>query len=1270
MTTSKSVFARFLVVVTVLAFSLTAVAQVQYGQITGTVVDQQGAAISGATVKVTSLGTNVSQTATTSDTGAFSAKELSPGPYKIVVEKQGFKTASQASFTVNAGVQHRVDFKLTVGERTEVVEVVGTAPLVETQDSKLATTVGSTQISNLPLNGRNVYDLIQMQAGAVNVEGVMFENGHNTVVNGMRENFGGFLINGVSNKGLSGGNLNTPIQDAVQEFQQLTLNNSAQYGNSAGSVTNLVTKSGTNAWHGSAWWFHRNDNMDAIPFFIKHAGVDAELLALTGEPKPELRFNQFGGTFGGPIMKDKLFFFASYQGDRFITATSPQPFFVESPAWQTAVAGAAIAGLPGSVAGLLYSNFPSSLVGTPVATLNEYGSGTLALLDSTTPGIPDFGWYLCPSSYLGLPHDPTGVNTAQAMANIIGVLPTDYTTTACGAPLAVQAGTFGSRDNFFLNSTVSIAQSQGQGNLFHGNEALLRLDWVPREKDRFSAEFNWYKASDAFQPTSSTGVRGFVNPTKTLFPHFSFSWVHTFNPRIVNEFRAGYVGNVALISTSVPGVPSVYYGTGELGFGSYNGYPQFFKENIYSYGDVLSISKGKHNLKIGYDLRRNIESSEFDIARPSYYFLDPLYFSVDAAAAQAAGVQPCIPGTQFAASSACGTGPHLETNNRHWRNWEHGLFFQDDWKITRNLTLNLGIRYDLFQRHTELNNLETTFIRGPGIQVIDNITTGAGWMADANFPAGGVNCADPVNQVPFAQLAGVCGTGGFAGSDSLGKGDHNNWGPRVGFAWDVFGDGKTSIRGGFGISYEGTLYNPLSNSRWNLPYYSFNASAGALCDIIPPSGFGDCGPQDGNVFYAFGPLTGACPLDFSGAPCAANNQGAAGTPSGEGTIQGWDSTNPNFALLTGIILPEGIRDPYVYNFYLSVQRELPGKMVIEGRYVGTSGHKLFRAEDTNRIPAGRLACGTTVIDQFGRTLTGRAGANCFGAGTSGNGRLNPNYGTMRTWLNNVNSNYNAFQVELRKQTSHGLTFNFNYTWSHSLDAGSNWHSGATSANGAAGGDGYTSDQTLPKLDYGNSTYDIRHRWVLNYIWEMPWFKNDKGLKGAILGGWQWNGIWSFQTGAHWSPFCSNCDFNRDGQSNERPNALGVISATHDMWADGWGLLGNVGGTSPLGAVGSGAFFTRPCTTATACIGNLRRNQFVGPNYFNVDFSLMKNFKVTERVNLQFRAESFNFFNRTNFQLPNGASGGNQGTRVNSGAFGTSNGTFNPRQIQLGLRMTF
>src|SRR5271168_3188962 len=292
-----------LVVFAVLTLTLSASAKVQ-GQFTGTVLDQTGAAIANAKVMVQNPATDLSFTATTNGSGNYTVKEVPPGVYKISVEAPGFKTVSNNGVTANAGTISHVDFKLQIGKASEVVEVTGESSAVNTEDSKLATTVSSTLINNLPLNGRNVFDLMQLSAGAVNVMGVDFENGHDTVVNGLREDFNGFLINGVSNKGLSGGVVNVPIEDSVEEFQQLQLNMSAQYGNSAGGTVNLVTKSGTNAWHGSGWEYIRNDVFDANEFFLNQNDVG----------KPALRFNQFGLTLGGPIVKDKLFFFLALQG--------------------------------------------------------------------------------------------------------------------------------------------------------------------------------------------------------------------------------------------------------------------------------------------------------------------------------------------------------------------------------------------------------------------------------------------------------------------------------------------------------------------------------------------------------------------------------------------------------------------------------------------------------------------------------------------------------------------------------------------------------------------------------------------------------------------------------------------------------------------------------------------------------------------------------------------------------------------------------------------
>ncbi|HEX4486349.1 MAG TPA: hypothetical protein VH088_08800, partial [Terriglobales bacterium] len=655
--------------------------------------------------------------------------------------------------------------------------------------------------------------------------------------------------------------------------------------------------------------------------------------------------------------------------------------------------------------------------------------------------------------------------------------------------------------------------------------------------------------------------------------------------------------------------------------------------------------------------RRNLENSEFSVARPSYYFTDYLFFAADSPYTMSAGVDPGILTNQPG---------HLASNVRHWRNLEMGSFFQDDWKATRRLTINLGVRYDLYTRHTELNNQVTTFIKGPGTNFIDDITTGAGTIKDANTP-----CADPQ-----AQLAGVCGPGGFAAAKSLGKGDHNNFGPSVGFAWDVFGDAKTSLRGGFGVAYEGTLYNPLSNSRWNLPYYSFNSATNALGGDVNTVIYGPytCNP-------ACAPDTTAAP-SYTGAPTNPNmGTGAQAT----GNFTGWDSANPNLAQLTGIVFPQGIRDPYVYNYYLGIQRELAPKLVLEANYVGTTGHKIFRADNVNVIPGGRLPEGTCVTDNLGRDLCSQESAN------NAAGRLNPNFGTLRVWSNEVNSNYNSLQLALKKQTSHGMTFNVNYTWSHSIDDGSTWHSGATSSNGAGGGDGYQTDATIPGLDRGNSIFDIRHRLVANYVYELPFYQTQQGVAGHILGGWQWNGIVSWQTGAHWEPWtftnggdpvgsivngagatctqadinaqdCFNTggDFNLDGIRNDRPNAASDhYSPSHDQWANGWGDQFHFTGSE------TGGFFSAPCL---GCNGNLGRNTFTGPSYVTWDTSLFKNVRITERVKMQFRAEAFNVLNHTNFQLP--GSGGATNMRTNSGSFGQAGGTFNPRNLQFGLKLSF
>src|SRR5437870_9674400 len=599
-----------LVAISMLLVALGAFAQVQNGQFTGTVTDPSGAAIPNAKVTVTNLGTNLSVSANTNQTGNFTATQLPVGTYKLTVEAPGFKTASNTNVALSAGTIAHVDFKMQLGQAKEVVEVTGEAAAVNTEDSKLASTVNATQIANLPLNGRNVYDLIQMAPGAVNVMGVDFENGHGTVVNGLREDFNGFLINGVSNKGLSGGVINTPIQDTVQEFQQLQLNMSAQYGNSAGAINNLVTKSGSNAYHGSIWEYFRNDALDANTYFLNRPGTDP---ITGGSFKPPLRFNQFGGTIGGAIIKDKLFFFGSYQGDRFKTTGDPISTLQESPEFRQAVLAADAATGTQSVASLLYQNFVPRLSGTTAMTLDQYVCDpvTCPTLGPSPSGLVGYAQFLCA--------DNTTAAIAARWATIMGVTAADQaamTAAGCSSIPGIQAGTMSRTAPFELNSVAIFgSQTQTLGNLFNGNEASGRIDFNPNASNRLFLQFNWLKTTDSFGPCSDACTRGFGNPSRNIFPSGMFSYVKTFSPTILNEFRAGYTQNNTGVSVGVPGVPQVLFGDGTAGFGSYNGYPQFFKEHIYTYSDMVSISHGSHNIKVGADFRRNIENSVFSVAR-------------------------------------------------------------------------------------------------------------------------------------------------------------------------------------------------------------------------------------------------------------------------------------------------------------------------------------------------------------------------------------------------------------------------------------------------------------------------------------------------------------------------------------------------------------------------------------------------------------------------------------------------------------------------------
>ncbi len=1209
-------------------------AQGTTGTITGVVTDSSGAVIPNAAVTILNEGTGVDLHTKTNSAGIYSVTSLIPGMYSVKIEASGFKANLNQHLQLTTDQTIRVDTVLEVGSQTQTVTVEASAPLVNTEEGRLSALVSGSQIQNMPLNGRNIYDLMQLVPGAINSTGVDDENasagGSATNVNGNRLNFNGFMLDGVTNTGLTGGSDAQPSPDFVSEFRIMTNNFSAQYGASGGSVTDVSIKSGSNRFHGSAWEYFRNDVLNARNFF-------------SGDKKDPWRQNQFGASIGGPIKKDKLFFFGGYEGERFRT-NSPAQYTIETPLFQRAVSTA----LPNSVASLLYKSFPSPAPTEQFQTVDDvinsqalddiganlggdyFGDGSTntvisnAYMAYTDPCFLNQWNLVGTPAYAGGPPYGNPQAVANNMAALVGVTSAENAqiqsniNAACpGMGLVapgVQTGSI-ARNAAMLGVVNYSVPTRTVGEFYNGDQFTGRIDYQG-DKNRIFGRFYHHIQKDPNFTTATSQVRGFYVPYTASYPGAAIGFVHNFTSNVVNEFRAGYTRNQTSWkpTSKIMGVPAIGFDTGEVQFGAYNGYPQFFNENVYQYSDMVAIVKGKHSLKIGGEYEDNRENSEFNVGRPSFYFFDQFYFAAGLPYDQEGGVNPEL---------LSGGSPHLDTNIREWRNHQYAFYVQDDWKVTKNFTLNLGVRYDYFQPNHEKLGTTTQFVFAPG--------------SDPTARLANVNCQAFLNGQCIAP-AGDTQTpnGGFTHATELFKPDRNNFSPRLGFAWDPFGTGKTAIRGGFAVFYQRQIYNPLSNSRWNLPYYSFN-----VADPI----YGNPGVIMWGPFGSNGLPDPSRAPTITGAP---DNPGQGPAAAGfEGNIYGWWPGNPNLAALTGIPDPS-TRSPYVENGFFGIQKQISPTTMFELNWVGTFGHKLFWAENPNRITGGLLRDPSTIIDP----CTGQAAI----AATP---KINPCFGTMRTWKNSVNSNYNALQISFVRKMSGGFALTSSYTWSHTFDYRSDWH--ALTSGGSAdwtdpyGSSGYSLDPNKIFLEYASSSFDVRQRWVTAVVWELPWLKSQQGVAGKIFGGWQANSNIQLQSGF---PFTvgAKSDYNGDGIKNDRPNI--------PVWGNSFPFKNTdfLLGSAPDG----GAFMTtlksafQPPTYGTD--GTLGRNTFRGPGLANVDFSLFKDFKLGERFSLQFRSEFFNLFNRVNLYQPI--------ANLRDSQFGTSTKAFDPRVIQFGLRLSY
>lgn len=1121
-------------VATALLASLPGRAQYTTGGISGTVTDPSGAAVSGATVRVTNMATDQMETTTTDSAGYYAFADFPTGRYLVRVEQSGFRAAQVANVVVNVDTTTRVDINLQLGAVQQTVEVSGGVPLVQTEEGRLADVVTTQEVADLPLNGREVYQLLTLQPGvtATNApvissvpstnSGLSFNFGF--IANGATPRANNFVLDGLSNNNewLGGTPLITPSVDVIQEMQVQTLNFSAEYGRNDGAIANIITKSGGNAFHGSAYEFLRNSVLNARNFFDSSS-------------KAPVVQNLFGATLGGPIRKDKTFFFVGYEGSRRKDG-APSVFSVETPQFRNLVETTR----PNSLAAMFYRDFPAP----PCNPGTEVDAGSI------------------PPASAG-PIAPAG--------------PPD------GIP------------DYCVASSPQIAINSN-------DQYTIRLDQNVGDRDRFFARWiNTLSSADVSRgELYSSNIRGFRAPLDGFFADLALGYTHMFSGSTLNDLRLGYSRNNSAIGFQVPpssetekilqqaGVPeqfgNLYFDDGVTSIGGSVYVPRSFIFNTYSVVDTFSKVIGQHSLKFGFQFRRIQENSNYELVRnPFYEFTNIFDFANDEPYLVEANVNRDPSSPVF--------GKFVGTP-RHYRWSQPAAFVQDDWKVLRNLTLNLGLRWERYGSPSETNGL----------------------LANMTFPSGyNLTQSEIISEMPEADVGRV---------NQIWRAQNFNFAPRVGIAWDPTGSGKTAIRAGFSIAYQEPYSNLYTQTRFDPPDASFAYS-------YPAYGVG----TDVNYTFPFQPSP-----DFA-APVTAHG-GIAGTK----------------------IYPEGVlpdlKTAYARQWFFGIQHEFGGSYAASVNYVGTQGRNNYTREDYNRF-AGDI-CNPVSCDGV---------ANNF----------NVDFGQITYVSNEGYSNYNGLNAQLRKTFSYGLTFVANYTFGKVLDDVTEGGLGDyANVNGYGALYAGVQDLNCIRCDYGPSEFDVRHRFVLYGTWDIP-SPHSSGFRGKVLGGWQLNTILTLQSGRPFDVFCGlsayeGCDFNMDGLNYDRPNAPANSPRsgfTEQQFLNG--VFGNPARTITNGITDSAAirgfcpnglvpyFDGTPCVPL-ATDGSLSRNAYRGPSFQDVDLSLFKNTKVSEALNVQFRAEAFNVFNHTNLWNPTGDLG--------SPFFGQSTAAFPSRQIQFGLKLLF
>jgi hypothetical protein len=1143
----------------VAVLSGTAIAQQATAQIAGTVQDQSGAVVAGATLTLKNSNNGSQRSTTAGKDGNYQFASIPIGSYEVTVEKPGFRKYERKGITLDINQNAKLDVVLDVGAANQVVEVQGNVTQVDTTSAVLGKVETTQRIEQLPLAARDTMQLGLLQAGTFAPDQ---EDGSGNAfsVSGQRSESQTFLIDGADNNDFLGNNMVVnPNPDAVAEFKIITNNYEAEYGRTSGGIVNQVVKSGTNSIHGSAFDFFRNTALDASDYFLQEA--------------PVFRYNVFGGTIGLPIKKDKAFFFASYQGSRRAEGQI-------APAMQV---------LDSAERGGDFSELYTGQIDPAT------GFDTGQLYDPTTGNPYTCGGIACNN----LPVDPVIKNYINKYLPLPN-LP----------------------NNEFVSAPVASLRD---------DQFIFRFDYNLSPKDTLSAFYIFDDQPQTFPFQVVNGASsggdvpngsGFSNADR--FQTGSISWTRTVSPTMLNELRFATNRIASLdatptdkttpselgLTTVTPddpagAAPPLMAVSGAFSLGPSPQGPTKLHRTTFQYQDTFSWNHGHHALKFGGDLRWIENNFDYDFYNNgSFFFGDFGAFTASTAADNISY------GSTLADFVGGFFDNYYQFSNARYSIRTHSwdFFGQDSWKLGKNLTLNYGLRYEYNSPQRDPHNEIIGWYPGQQSTVFPGAPTGFLYPGDPGTP-----------------------------NRSLVYPDRNNFAPRFGFAWDMLGNAKLVMRGGFGIFYD------IEDGALNLQFGG-QPPFGYVANNYPSYLGQTPSAAAGNSFVAdpFTPFGYPNPYPFA----ASGNIGKFFSP----------------ALPYAYVVDPHFRTPYAENFNYGFQYQLARATMVEAVYVGSLSRKAISSTETNfpvlNGPNGLLAQLAAAGGDASQLNPECARPLAF---CDANG--NPT-GAQQIYTNvsGGSSSSNELQLTVDQRLNHGVEFRIAYTLSKTIDVSSGFRARSST---------YTIP-TNPAFDRGLADFDATHRLVLSPIWQLPGLSHGNAFLRKFTDGWAVSTIASFQSG---NPFTIYSNSNSSESDNylDRPDVTGPIKIFHNP-RQMQTLSGSCGGGT------LGHYYFDPTNLDCANVplfshGGMGRNVLRGPGINNWDISLLKDFRFSESKSLEFQANFFNAFNHVQFYGPSsteGASGGSQlfGQVTSDTSPSTSTYYRGPRIVQFALKFYY